>query len=444
MPVIQPESDPQARNIDAGTTIGLHALLNPKTLKVSVVNRLAVAYTGVQVHVEIRSFTNDYMDYGVFTAKHVRPNSVLTFLEPLDWPAKKSNSTDGVYMFRIGVSQVGETPTASSSSSSSSSSWSLSRGHVEYERNQYESLGGQFASLDRRGPISQQGPSVPPRSLQSGMALAPLYQPNTYWVSDPEAVAPDYSYLGHLREAAKRHVRGYEEMAEPVSAQKGEGGGANGGDKRYDGYMGGAVLSVQVATEPTHAACKDLMTGSAGTAARYLYDTVRGSTDDADDETTLCGSIVLECPDDSPMSAFMVRISLLDMAKSAANLSEKGTNPIERIDNTDRNVREGGELVDESLDPASIAGDSFGDASMRGSEGKESGADNRILPTFYSANYLTLVPGESRAVLYAFRDPGSFSGLKGSAPADYAIELEGWTVPKFTTPLRKSIHSVLT
>lgn len=104
-------------------------------------------------------------------------------------------------------------------------------------------------------------------------------------------------------------------------------------------------------------------------------------------DEVLCGAVELQCPDSSD-AALVVRIGLLtNDAKMAANASASN-----------------GEL-----------------------------GDRRVLPTFYSSNYVTLLPGESAVVVIAAFVPWEPLG-DTSTCVDYAVEIEGWNVRRLELP----------
>lgn len=83
----------------------------------------------------------------------------------------------------------------------------------------------------------------------------------------------------------------------------------------------------------------------------------------------ICSAVAVSCRADSPSVAFMLRFSLLRRSETPA-------------------------------------------------------ADRRVLPTHYSNNYVTLLPGENLDVTLAAID------IPGPDSEGYALEVEGWNVPK--------------
>jgi len=58
---------------------------------------------------------------------------------------------------------------------------------------------------------------------------------------------------------------------------------------------------------------------------------------------------------------------------------------------------------------------------------------NRVLPAYYSDNYVNLAPRESRDI--------DIEGITAAALKDAAkVEVRGWNVPNQSVPLRASSH----
>lgn len=157
----------------------------------------------------------------------------------------------------------------------------------------------------------------------------PAALPSLYWLGDPRVEGQDLSQVGHLRSG----------QAALVSA--------------VSGYSGTAWIG------RSNRGCE---------SQSWIPSGVRT------DENMVCGAIILSCSQDSPVVAFMMRLTLL-----------------------------------------------------RASDDSVSQLDRRVLPTYYSHNYVSLLPGEASEVRFA----ASLEPTKASAGSPlFSIEVDGWNVPK--------------